>query len=66
MARQYIGDSVYADFDGIAVILTTDNGFGPTNTIIIEPEVYGALQRYVAQLREGKADDETTSDAQTI
>lgn len=56
MAKQYIGDSVYADFDGFAVILTTDNGFGPTNTIVIEPEVYMELQRYVAQLRKDKSD----------
>lgn len=28
--RCYLGDSVYADFDGWHVVLTTDNGFGAT------------------------------------
>lgn len=45
--KQYLGDSVYADFDGFAVILTTENGLGPSNTIILDPEVYEALQKYV-------------------
>lgn len=44
--KQYLGDSVYADFDGFAVTLTTENGLGPTNTIILEPEVVEALLRY--------------------
>lgn len=45
--KQYLGDSVYADFDGCMVILTTENGYGPSNTIALEPEVLAALNRYV-------------------
>jgi hypothetical protein len=26
--KSYLGDSVYADFDGFAIILTTENGSG--------------------------------------
>ena len=36
-----LGDSVYAQFDGFGIILTTENGLGPTNTIVLEPEVLG-------------------------
>ena len=48
--KQYIGDSVYAEFDGYGIILTTENGlpFDPSNRIIIEPEVLNALFRYAS------------------
>ena len=44
--KQYMGDSVYAAFDGVGLKLTTENGFGASNTIYIEPEVLGAINRY--------------------
>lgn len=43
----YIGDGVYAHFDGYQLWLTTPNQ-GRLNSIAIEPEVYHALRRYVA------------------
>lgn len=46
----YLGDSVYAQFDGWYVTLTTDNGFGATNTIHLEPAVLRALGLYVREL----------------
>lgn len=48
--KDYLGDSVYADFDGYAIILTTENGLGPSNTIVLEPEVFQALDRYVDRI----------------
>ena len=47
--KDYLGDSVYADFDG-RVTLTTENGFGPSNTIVLEPEVIEALFRYIERM----------------
>lgn len=46
--RKYLGDSVYADFDGYHIILTTENGLptDPSNRIAIEPAVLDALNRY--------------------
>lgn len=42
--KQYIGDSVYADFDGSYIILTTENDpSGPSNTICLEGEVFRAF-----------------------
>ncbi len=35
----YLGDGVYADFDGFAVVLTTEDGVSVTNRIVLEPEV---------------------------
>jgi hypothetical protein len=50
MKKQYLGDSVYASFDGYMVTLTTDNGLGPSNTIHLEPEVIAALNIFYAQM----------------
>ena len=49
--KDYLGDSVYAetgDFPG-EVILTTDNGDGPSNTIYLDPQVFQALVQFVAR-----------------
>ncbi len=55
--KQYIGDAVYVDFDGYGIVLTTENGIEATNRIVLEPEVYTALVRYVEALQD-KADVE--------
>ena len=45
--KRYIGDGVYAAFDGFGVWLTAENGLAATDTIYLEPEVFEALQRFV-------------------
>jgi hypothetical protein len=49
MNKTYLGDSVYADWDGLALILATENGCGgdPTNAIIMEPDALMALLRFL-------------------
>ena len=44
--KEYLGDSVYADCDDYYIILTTDNGEGPSNTIYLEPAVMAELWRF--------------------
>lgn len=47
MDKEYLGDSVYAEVNEFGqLVLTTENGHGPSNTIYLEPEVYDALIRY--------------------
>lgn len=46
LPKVYLGDGVYASFDGYAIELTTENGIETTNTILLEPEVYEALEQY--------------------
>jgi hypothetical protein len=46
MMKEYLGDSVYADFDGFQIVLTTENGYGATNTIYMEPDVVAAFLKY--------------------
>ncbi len=50
----YLGDSVYAEFDDDTgmIVLTTNNGTGPSNTIYLEPEVVEAFERFVEALRD--------------
>lgn len=50
MKKVYLGDSVYASFDGYHVILTTENGYpdDPRNTIAIDDEVYASLRDFWA------------------
>jgi hypothetical protein len=50
--KAYLGDSVYVDFDGVALWLTTEDGISETNRIGLEPAVYRALTEYVARLPE--------------
>lgn len=47
MTKEYLGDSVYVEFDSGMLKLTTDNGMGPSNTIYLEDFVYRALVDYV-------------------
>lgn len=51
--KTYLGDSVYAAFDGWGVTLTTENGLpgDPSNTIVLEPEVVTAFLTFVEQLK---------------
>lgn len=53
MNKDYLGDSVYAEWDGYHVVLTTENGFptDPSNRIALDPDVLAALQRYVARVK---------------
>ena len=52
MAKEYLGDGAYVDFDGYALVLTTENGIEAQNTIVLEPEVWSALERYVVALKQ--------------
>jgi hypothetical protein len=53
MNKVYLGDSVYATFDGCVVILTTENGLpdDPSNRIVLDPMVYDALTQFVERLK---------------
>lgn len=48
MPKRYLGDSVYADFNEAGqLVLTTENGFGSSNRIVVEYEVWLALMRFM-------------------
>ena len=50
--KTYIGDSVYADLNEAGqIVLTTENGFGPSNTIYLEHEVWDNLAMWVKAMK---------------
>ena len=51
MSKRYIGDGVYVEFDGFALVLTTENGISVQNRIVLEPSVYEQLVAFVDDLR---------------
>lgn len=51
MNKTYLGDSVYVEFDGFGLTLTTENGIGASNTIYLEPGIFDALTDYVEHLK---------------
>lgn len=55
MTKQYLGDSVYAEYDGYHICLTTENGTGVAdNRIYIEPPVLAELIKYAAEVYKSK------------
>jgi len=54
MIKAYIGDSVYAEFDGYSIILTTENNKAgdPSNRIVLEPQVFESLLLWRTRIKE--------------
>lgn len=50
--KTYLGDGVYAEFNGFQIVLTTENGVSITNTIYLEQDVYESLVLFVGRLKE--------------
>jgi hypothetical protein len=48
--KEYLGDAVYASFDGWHITLTTENGIRATNTIYLEPAVQVALVQFIERI----------------
>ena len=50
MPDRYLGDGVYASFDGYQIWLSTVREDGITHRIALEPEVYDALHQYMQDI----------------
>lgn len=48
--KEYLGDGVYVEIDGDALVLTSENGRQVLNRIVLEDAVYVKLIAYVARL----------------
>ena len=44
--KDYLGDGVYAIFDGYGIWLHANDHLNPTDRIYLEPEVFKALGRF--------------------
>ncbi len=60
----YLGDGVYASFDGYQIWLDTRAQY-PVNRIALEPSVYAALTNYVALLSRQPGAHEVASTDET-
>jgi Holliday junction resolvase len=49
--KRYLGDGVYAEYDGRMIKLTTEDGISTTNTIYLESEVVQSLMSFLEELR---------------
>lgn len=51
--KRYLGDGVYVEFnpDFGALRLTTEDGYSATNTIVLESEVWAALEEFVSAVK---------------
>lgn len=49
--KRYLGDGVYADFDGLDVVLTTENGLEETNRIVLEDSVLEAFSNWIEYVK---------------
>ena len=50
--QTYLGDGVYAEFDGYGIVLKANHHENPTDRIYLEPAVYHALVAWVKAIRE--------------
>jgi len=58
--KAYLGDGVYAAVDAYrGLVLTTEDGIEATNTIVLEPEVLEALERYIYARRRDVSEGRT-------
>jgi len=46
LPKEYLGDGLYANFDGFQIELTAENGLNITDTVALEPSVYKRLREY--------------------
>jgi len=55
--EEYLGDSVYAFYDGYGIVLTTRNGAEASNTIYLEPSVVHSLDAFYSRMLESKTNE---------
>ena len=58
VTEMYLGDAVYASFDGYHLWLTTSDGITTTNKIALEPGVLNMLDMFRKQLQTPRSLDE--------
>mgnify|MGYP001616346502 CR=1 FL=1 len=65
MKKEYLGDGVYAHFDGWHVVLSTARESG-MHWIALEPEVQQSLKKYITRIYAELENEEGTNDEQRV
>ncbi len=55
--KVYLGDGVYAQWEDTFITLTTEYGQGPTNRVVLEPNVFQALVTFVERVGKRRSHD---------
>jgi len=50
MKKTYLGDGLYASFDGYGIQLTAENGIEISDRVYVEPQVYEALIQFARSI----------------
>lgn len=45
----YLGDGLYAEFDGYHIVLKANSHTEPTDIVYIDPHVWASLKKFVEQ-----------------
>lgn len=61
--KTYIGDGIYAEWDGYTLVLTTENGYEATNTIVFEPREWQNLVNWFTKISVAPQPQQTDGDA---
>ena len=48
----YLGDGLYAEYDGFGIWLKANHHLHPTDKVYLEPSVYESLTRFVERIKE--------------
>jgi hypothetical protein len=48
MAKQSLGNGVFAEIGGLGLVLTTEHDGGITNTVVLKPAAWEALRMFMA------------------
>ena len=57
--KRYLGDGVYAEYDGYQIKLTAENGLRVTDTIYLDPNVMEEIVIYILNLNKKENGQET-------
>jgi len=58
---EYLGDGLYASFDGYQICLMANSHTAPTDTVYLDPSVYANLVKFMRRFSEPKTDAEIES-----
>lgn len=47
---RYLGDGLYAEYDGYQILLKANDHIHPTDTVAVDRSVYEALNRFATEL----------------
>jgi hypothetical protein len=55
----YLGDGLYAKYDGYHVVLMANSSISPTNTVYLDDNVLTAFLKYIVDVKYTPNDDES-------